>query len=187
MDVVHIEWLFYYQKMFIFCVRAGCKTWLGSYVSPNAHPSFFPISNLCILTRMTWKLQVIYGCSAYRMTALLSMTFLVWFRVARDSTGELRAPDMDWSFSDTKLCAYDASPCIHCYLVCNYAWQQNSHTLWLHTTHQMTALLPTMHRFIGAYLASYTTCCSVFIWSCTLILKLLWGTTVLLDEFADKQ
>ena len=68
------------------------------------------------------------------------------------------APDTHRSFSDTTLFADTASPCIHCYLVCNYAWQQNSCTLWLHTKHQMTAL----HLFMTTSSASYTTRCSVF-------------------------
>ena len=51
-------------------------------MAPNMHCSLFPISHLCILTHITWKLQVIYGCSVYRTTATLSKTFFVWLRVA---------------------------------------------------------------------------------------------------------
>ena len=54
---------------------------------PNLHHSYFLISHLCVLTCITWKLQVIYGLygrSAYWTTAILSETFIVWFRVARD-------------------------------------------------------------------------------------------------------
>ena len=72
------------------------------------------------------------------------------------------ATDTYQSFSDTTLCAYNASPCIQRYLVRSYPWQQNSRTLWLHTTHQTTALLPTMQCFIRTNLASYATRCSVF-------------------------
>ena len=47
-----------------------------------------------------------------------------------------------WPFFDATLCAYTTSPHIHRYFVCNYTWQQNSHTLWMYTTHQTSALLP---------------------------------------------
>ena len=63
--------------------------WLELYVSydwrvmaPNMHCSLFPICHLCVLTRITWKLPVIYGRSSCQTTALLSNTFLVWNRVA---------------------------------------------------------------------------------------------------------
>ena len=63
------------------------------------------------------------------------------------------AADTHQSFSYTTLCAYTASLYIHHYLLHNYAWQQNQHTLWLHTAPQMTALLPTMYSSVDC---SYT-------------------------------
>ena len=48
------------------------------------------------------------------------------------------------------FCVYIASPYTHRSLLWNYAHaNRNSHKLWLHITHQMPALLPTMHRFHG--------------------------------------
>ena len=74
------------SEMSILYVRAGCEihVWLASYthVAPNMHCSVFSIRHLCILTHIVWKLLVVHKCSAYRMTALLSETFLEWFRVA---------------------------------------------------------------------------------------------------------
>ena len=65
-----------------------------------------------------------------------------------------------------------ASPYTHRYLVRNDAWQQNSCTLWLDTTHQTTALLAMIHRFIRTMLSSYTTRCRVFFnFSSALLLK----------------
>ena len=61
-------------------------------MAPNIHHSFFPISHLRVLTHITWKLQVLYGCSAYQITALLRKTFLVWFRVAREIQLESYGP-----------------------------------------------------------------------------------------------
>ena len=71
------------SEMFIFCVRVGCVIQLVSYGSKHASQSLYhkPFVRT-VLQRITWKLQVIYGCSAYQMTVLLSETFLVWFRVA---------------------------------------------------------------------------------------------------------
>ena len=65
------------------------------------------------------------------MTAL-SETFLLWFRVAWEIWLEgYSLRHTSWSFSDTILCAYCKPIYIHHYLVCNYAWQQNSHSLWV--------------------------------------------------------
>ena len=51
---------------------------------------------------------------------------------------------------------HTTSPYIHRYLVCNYAWQQNSHSLWLCYTPSM-AWLPMMHCFIRtkSYVITY--------------------------------
>ena len=71
------------SKMSIFCIRAWSRyDW--RVMVPNPHHSLFPISHLCVLIHITWKLQVtrIYGRSVYQTTALLLDTFLVWFRVA---------------------------------------------------------------------------------------------------------
>ena len=94
----------------------------------------FPINHLCILTRITWKLQVVHGHSAYRTTALLLGTFLVWLRVAWEIWLESYNPRHASVISDTTLCAYTASHFIHPYLVCNYAWQENSCSLQLFYT-----------------------------------------------------
>ena len=48
----------------------------------SMHCSPFLTSDLCVLTCITWKLQVIYGHSVYRTTALILETFLVCIRVA---------------------------------------------------------------------------------------------------------
>ena len=102
---------------------------------PNVHCSLFPISHFCVysaLRQTAWKLQVICGSLAYWTTALLSETFFVWFRVALEiqleSYSLRHASVVLWY---TTLYAYTASLYIHCYLVRNYAWQQNSRTLWL--------------------------------------------------------
>ena len=100
----------------------------------------------------------------YRRHSLCDLELHEWsdWRAMGGSVGWGGGPDTHWLFSGTTLCAYTVSPYIYLYLVCNYAWQQKSRTLWLHTTHQMTALLPNMFHFIRTKLASYTTCSSVF-------------------------
>ena len=109
----------------IFCVRAGCKTWLVSYGSKHSS-QFFQISHLYALTRINWKLRGIYGRSAYRMTALLPDTFLVWFRVAREIWLERYSPRSAlvvlW-YKIVCIHVYCNHAYIHYYLVCNYAWQ----------------------------------------------------------------
>ena len=56
-----------------FCVRPGCKIWWVTYGSKHSS-QFFSISHSCLLIQCTRNLKT---------TALLSDTFLVWFRIAR--------------------------------------------------------------------------------------------------------
>ena len=74
------------SEIYIFCVRAECEIWIASYASKHASQSISE-KQLCIykysvLRCITWRLQIICGCSAYPTTAILSDTFFVWFRVA---------------------------------------------------------------------------------------------------------
>ena len=82
-DVIHIEWLLYSRRCLFSVLELDVRHdwWV---MAPSTHCSFFLISHLCVLTHITRKLQVMYGRSAYQMTVLLSETFLVWFRVARE-------------------------------------------------------------------------------------------------------
>ena len=60
------------SEIFFFLVRAACKLrWVNMHVSKRM-PQFFLYAILCIITRTTCKLEVMYGCSTYRMAALLS-------------------------------------------------------------------------------------------------------------------
>ena len=82
MDILHIKWLLYYWRCLfsVLEVDVRYKWWV---VAPNMHSSFLSKGhNLCILTGITWKLQVIYEHSAYWTTAILSETFFVWFSVS---------------------------------------------------------------------------------------------------------
>ena len=81
MDVLLIEWLFYYRR----CLFSGSELharYDWQVMSSSMYCSLFLIHHLCILRCITWKLQVVHGHSTYWMTALLLETFLVWFRVA---------------------------------------------------------------------------------------------------------
>ena len=95
---------------------------LQTHINPFVHPY---IHNL--------KLQVLDGCFAYQITALLSETFLVGLEL--HETGELQP--------QTHICCSLIQHCVHMlqaisyshgYLVYNYAWQHNSAydcTTWL--------------------------------------------------------
>ena len=80
---VHIERQLYYRKCLFWGVRAACKIQLATFGSIHSS-QFLLIQHLCVLPRISWKLLVICGGSAYWTTALLSEIFLVWFRVARE-------------------------------------------------------------------------------------------------------
>ena len=94
---------------------------------PNMCCSLFLMCHLYVLTCITWKLQVIYGHSTHRTTAVLSNTFLVWFRVAWEVQLESSVPIADTHYSpspDKTLCAY-CKPYIHRYMVHNYCRSRN--------------------------------------------------------------
>ena len=81
MGVLHSAWLLCYRRCLFSVLELDVRYdwWV---MAPSTHYSLFSISNLCVLTRITWKLQVIYGHSTYWMTTLLSETFHVCVRVA---------------------------------------------------------------------------------------------------------
>ena len=88
-QVIHCIWMFHISSAWLLCywrclfpvleLDVRYDWWA---ITPNMHHSPFSISNLYILTRITWKLQVIYEHSAYWTTPLLLKTFLVCIRVA---------------------------------------------------------------------------------------------------------
>ena len=108
---------------------------------------------LCLLARITWKLQVMYGHSSCQMTALLSETFLVCFRVAWEIQLENYGP-RHASIGRSLTQLYE---CVNCKLYIHILLfgaqlrmaTKLTYLIWLHTTHQTTALLfYTMHRLI---------------------------------------
>ena len=151
------------SKMPIFCVRAGCEIRMVSYGSKHAQQSFSDKPFVHIYLSANFEnfksyddIEHMKRLLCYRRHSLCGL------ELHERSDWRATAPDMHRSFSDTTLCAYTASPYIHRYMVHNYAWQQNSRTLLLHTTHQMMALLPMFHSFLRTKLASYCTRSSVF-------------------------
>ena len=159
MDVVHTKRLLYYQRcpFSVFELDVRQNWWV---MASNTHCSHVSVSHLCVLTCISWKYRSYMDIrSAYWTTALLLDAFLVCFRLALESYRPRYTSVILWN---NIVCTYTSSPYIYCYLVHIYAWQQNSRTVWLHTTHQMMALLPTMYCFIKAKLDSYTTSCSLF-------------------------
>ena len=128
MDILHIKQLLYNQR-FLFSVLELDARYNWWVIAPSSHGSVFPISHLCILTHITWKLQIIYGCSAYRTTALLSKTFLVWFGVAWEIWLESYDPrHAHRLFSDTN--------CVHILQACTYI------AIWYATTHDNKTHVP---------------------------------------------
>ena len=79
-------------EMCIFCARGGCKILMTRYASKGASQSLSNKPFLRTLRHKAWKLQVIYGHSAYRTTPLLWDTFFVWFRFALEIQLESYSP-----------------------------------------------------------------------------------------------
>ena len=115
-DVLYIERLLCYRRCLFSVLELHVKYYFR-VMAPNTHRSLFPIRHLAcayILTLITRKLQVVYGHSLHRTTALLSKIFVVWFRVAWEIRLESSVPRHESrSFSDTTLCVYTASTYIH--------------------------------------------------------------------------
>ena len=162
MDILHIKWLLYYQRYLLSALELNARYewWV---MAPEMHCNLFLISHLCVLTRITWNFRSYVNVQHIKRLLYYRRHFLYSLELHERSDWRAMFPDMYQSFSDTTLCTYNASAYIHCYLVHKYAWQQNLHTLWLHTAHQAMALLPPMHCFIRTKLASHTTHCSVLV------------------------
>ena len=192
-------WMTALLSMSIFWVRAPSEIRLASYGSKHASqclynvPFVYTYMHTCNL-----KLQVIYGRSAYWITALLSETFLVWFRVAweiwLESYGSRHTLIILWY----NIVMHILQACTYVDIWCATMYDNKPDVAYdctTTTTHQMTALLPTTHCFIRTNLANYSTLytlCSVFpitvdtIDKCTLILKLIIRNTIaLLDKLSE--
>ena len=123
------------SEISIFCVRAGCEIRLMTYGSKHSL-QFLLISHLCVLTCITWKLHVVYGHSAYQMTALPSDTFLVWFRVARSNWRAMAQTCISLLWYKV-VCVY-CKPVYTSLFGAQLHDNRNSRTctFWLHITHQ---------------------------------------------------
>ena len=109
----------------IFCVRAGCEIQRVSYPSKYASQSLFdkPCLHIQCTKAHNWNFrsyvdgQHIKSLEYYHRLSLCRLQLhkrFDWGAMTRD-THQL--------FSDTTLRVYTVNPYIHCYLVCNYAWQ----------------------------------------------------------------
>ena len=130
--------------------------------------SLFVISNLCILTCMTGKLQVIYAPSAFQTSAVLSKIILVYHRVV-------------WAILLASYCPINALVLLWYNVVCVYCKPVRTSLLGaqLCMTRKLTYLktvyytpndgfTATTYCFIRANLTSYTTCYSVFSINCAI-------------------
>ena len=178
-DVVHLEWLNYRKCIFAPLELEGWCNWVA--MAPNTHDSPFLIIQLCVLRRITWKLQVIYGYSAHRKTTLLSDTFLVRFKVT-------------WGIRQESYGPRRSSVVILYKIACLYSKPQHTSLFREQLLTWMTESYTSKDRFVANDASFYKNKVShlkftlqcLFNWWCTLILKLRRGTTVLLYEFATK-
>ena len=97
------------SKMSVFELDARYDWWV---MALNTHWSFFPISHLCVLICLTWKVQVIYGCLNIKWLFSYWRHSLCGLQLQERFNSRATAPGMHQLFSDTKLCACTASPYI---------------------------------------------------------------------------
>ena len=112
---------------------------------------------LCVLTHITWKLQVIHGLSAYRTTVILWRHSLCGLDFHERSDWRATVPYWKpiytslfgaqlWMTTNSRTCTLRLRLMYLIYYIPNIIYQ-------------MTTLLPLMHLFIRTKLASYTTGC----------------------------
>ena len=127
---MHIKQLLYYRKCLFFVLELDVR-YERQVMDSNTPHSVFMIIHLCILTCKPEKYRSHTYMNVEHMKQLLyyQRHSLCGLQLHERSDWWTKAPDRHWSFYDTTLCAYTASPYIHHYLVRNYALQQNSCTL----------------------------------------------------------
>ena len=131
MDILHIELLLYYWRCPVSVLELDARyDW--QVMALNTHHSLFPISNLCVLICITWKLLVEYELLAY------------WRGMGGADTHQL--------FSDTILCVYTASPYIQMYITiwCATTCKHDNKTHYL-----MTAYYTPNNSFTGKNVSFY--------------------------------
>ena len=101
-------------------------------MAPNTHPCLFdtPFVRTYMHSLKTiwviWMFYISNDCSTIWNISLCGL------EVHEKADWKAMASDTHHTqFSDT---LYGYTPYIHHYLVCNYAWQQSSHSLWLYYT-----------------------------------------------------
>ena len=161
--------------------------WLVSYGFKFASQ---PLSNVTFVHTYARNLKTTYR--SYTVSILNNYSAIrdipcMVYDCKRDLTGDLLFQTR-FGHSLIQNCMCTAVYCKPIYtLLFGEQLRMTTKLMYCHTTHQTTALLMIMHRFIGTKWASYTTCCNFFRLIVYAILKLLSATTVVLYEFAAKQ
>ena len=135
------------SEMYIFCVRAGCDIGMAIYASKHASESLSYKPFVRTYTHDLKSTGPIRTFCISNDSSTIQRHSLWWLELHENFHWRDTALGTHRSFLHRTLCVYTESPYIHRYLVRNDAWQQTSRTLWLHDTHQTTALLPTMQSF----------------------------------------
>ena len=138
-----------------FTHRTACELRLASYGSKHALQSLSNSPFVCTYIHNLKIIQVVYGCFAYQMTALLSET-LCGLELHESSNWRVMALDTHWGLPLIQHCVCILQACTYRY---NTIWLATMHDNKTHidydsSTHQVMALLPTMYCFIRT--KSYT-------------------------------
>ena len=110
------------------------------------HHNLFLMCHLCALTHITSNYWLYMDVLHIEWRLYYQRHSLCGLRMHEGSDRRTTTPDTYHGCSLIQHRVRTESPCTHHYLVHNYAWQQNSHSLWLYCK-PTTALLPMVHRF----------------------------------------
>ena len=104
-DILPIELLLYYRRCILWARARRYACWV---MDPNTHCVLFRYNILCVLMFITWKLQVVYGCTTYRTTAPLSVVSIFCVRAGCEVRLASYGSKYAWQ------CLYD-KPFVHTY------------------------------------------------------------------------
>ena len=157
-------------EIFNFLVRTACEPRLVSYCSKHTSQSFSDMPLLCTYTQLEN-----YRSYMDVLHVHVHIKQLLYYR--RHSFCGLRS-DCRVTAPDTHgdLLWYNIVCVLHVqalYIHPNYTWQQNSCSLWLHTTHQRMALQQMMYCFTRtkSYVMTYKLLQSI-VFTCTLYIHI---------------
>ena len=147
MDILHILQLLYYGR----CPSSVLEldtSYDWQVMAPNTHHSLFLINPLCILTRTTWKLQVVLQTFYILNDCYTIRDILVWYRVGWEIQLESYGP------RHASVILWYNSVCVYCKPI-----HASLFGAQLHMTTKLTYLMTAYYAPNDGFTANDTSFC----------------------------